>query len=310
MKYCLAILLLALAFSCQLRAQDNSPLTVAILDFQTSGGKLDKKGPQAAAILSGYLSNSSSLILVERQDLEKILGEQELGLSGSILPDTVAKIGALTGAKVLITGRLLEVGNEFYLVAKLMSTETGRVYGEYVTLDDLGALDKAVGALASKIQFVIDHQGPKLVAEIEHPGERISRLRKIVAGKKLPVVSINIAEHHLTRALIDPAVETEFKLVLQEIGFVVIDPASSTTRADVRITGEAFSEFGSRRGNLVCSLARVEVKALRQDSGLLAVDRQREVALDLSEHVAAKEALQAAAIRILDRLVPRLAEGH
>ena len=76
----------------------------------------------------------------------------------------------------------------------------------------------------------------------------------------------------------------------------------------MRITGEAFSEFGARRGNLVSATARVEIKATRRDGGvLLAVDRQRGVAVDLSENVAAKEALQNAAVKLLDRLVPKLA---
>lgn len=292
-----------------LLAQDPMPLTAAVLDFQTSGEKLDKKGTQVAILLNARLSASPDLILVERQELEKILGEQELGLSGTVTPDTAAKVGTLTGAKVLITGRFFEAGDKLFLVAKIMSTETSRVYGETATLNDLGALDRGVEELAGKVQGVIEKRGDTLVAKVEDPAERMARWKKLVEGKTLPVVSISVPEQHLTRAVPDPAVETELKLVLQQLGFPVVDAASSTEEPDIRITGEAFSEFGARRGNLVSALARVEIKVVRADTGvLLAVDRQRDVAVDLAEHIAAKEALENAALKLLDRLIPQLAD--
>lgn len=310
MKNHILPLLLALSMTGPLVAQDSQPLTAAVLDFQTSGEKLDKKGAQTAILLGAFLSASPHLILVERQELEKVLGEQELGLSGTVSADTVAKVGALTGAKVLITGRLFDVGEKYFLVAKVMSTETSRVYGETATFSDLSALDKAVEELSGKVQGVIEKQAANLVAKIETPDERLARLKKLVEGKTLPSVTVSVTEQHLSRALIDPAVETEFRLVLQQLGFTVIDAATSTQEPDIRITGEAFSEFGARRGNLVSAIARVEIKAVRREGGaLIAVDRQRGVAVDLAENVAAKEALQNAALKLLDRLVPKLVEG-
>lgn len=307
MKNHLVILILALA--CPLRAQETQPLTAAVLDFQTSGESLDKKGAQAAILLNARLSAAPELIMVERQEIEKLLGEQELGLSGTVTTDTAAKVGAITGAKILITGRLFEAGDKCFLVAKIMSTETSRVYGETATLNDLSALDKAVDELAVKVRGVVEKHADTLVAKTEDPKARIARLQKLVEGKKLPVLSININEQHLSRAVIDPAVETEFKLVLQQLGFTVLDPANSGQVPDVQITGDAFSEFGARRGSLVSALARVEIKAVGRDDGkLLAVDRQKEAAVDLAENVAAKEALQKAAQKLLDRLVPKLAD--
>lgn len=321
MKKTAAILLFASAFP--FLAQVNGappaePLTVAVLDFQASGEKFDKKGAQVGILLNALLSASPNIVLVERQEIEKILGEQELGLSGTVTADTVAKVGELTGAKVLVTGRIFDTaekssdgrsagGGKIYLVAKIMSTETSRVFGETASLNDLVALDAGVNELATKIQNSIEKQAPNLVAKVEAPEERLARLKKLVEGKKLPSVSVSVAEQHLDRAVIDPAVETEMRLVLQQLGFEVLDPASSARQADVRITGEAFSEFGARRGNLVSSVARVEIKVVGEGGQLLASDRQRGVAVDLAEHVAAKEALQNAAIKLLDRLVPKLA---
>ncbi len=286
-----------------------APLTVAVFNFQTTGEKLANKGAEAALLLGTRLSTAPNLLLVERQELEKALGEQELGLSGTVSPETAAKVGALTGAKVLITGRVFEAGAKNYLVVKIIGTETSRVFGEEATFNDPATLDQAVADLAPKVAAIIGAQAAALVAKAEDPAARLARLKEAVAGRKLPSVTVSVTERHLTRSVIDPAVETELMLTLQQLGCEVIDPKTSAKRADVTVSGEAFSEAAGRRGNLVSCRARVELKATRTADGkLLMADRQTDVAVDLAENIAAKSALENAARKLLDRLVPKLAE--
>ena len=282
------------------------PLTVAVLDFQVSGKDMEKKGAETAILLNAKLSNAFSLILVERQEIDKIFGEQELGLSGNVTPETAAKVGQLTGAKVIVTGRLFGTDNKYFAVAKIIGTETSRVYGETATFTSLGSLDTAVNELATKVLTVIERRGDTLLAKIEDPAARLERLKKLVEGKKLPSVSVQIAEQHINHAVIDPAAQTEMKLILQQVGFEVID-ASSGKQPDVVINGEAFSEQAGRRGNLVSCRSRVEIKITEQaTSKLLRADRQTDVAVDIAENVAGKTALQNAALKLLDRLIPAI----
>jgi len=288
-------------------AEPAAPLSAAVLDFQTSGEKLAGKGAVAATLLNARLSAAPSLLLVERQELEKLLGEQELGLSGTVDPATAAKVGSLTGAKVLVTGRLFEAGEKLFLVAKIMSTETSRVYGETVTFNDLATLDKAVTELAPKIVAVVDRHEDALVAKVETPAAQIERLKKLIEGKKLPSISVSISEQHINHRVADPAAETELRLALQQLGFEVIDTKEITKQADVLLTGEAFSELGARRGNLLSCNARLEVKMVqREPVQRVVVDRQRDVAVDVAENSAGKQALENAARKILDRVVLKL----
>ncbi len=300
----LLILLFALAALAPARAAE--PLTAAVLDFQTSGPGFDKKGAEAAVLLNAKLSSDPNLILVERQELDKVFGEQELGLSGNVTPETAAKVGQLTGAKVIITGRIFGADNKYYAVAKIIGTETSRVYGETALFSSLDALDGAMDQLAPKILSTIDKRADTLVAKVEDPAARIERLKKLVAGKTLPSVSVQIAEQHLSRAVADPAAQTEIKFILQQLGFEVVD-ASSGKPSDVVISGEAFSEMAGRRGNLVSCRARVELKITRPATGsLLLADRQTGVAVDLAENMAGKSALQNAAAKLIDRIVPAI----
>jgi hypothetical protein len=121
-------------------------------------------------------------------------------------------------------------------------------------------------------------------------------------------VYINVEERHVGQATIDPAAETELALYCTELGFKVIDPdEGDKDDADVLLIGEGFSEFAARHGNLISVKSRLEVKAVERKTGrVLAIDRQVTVAVDLTEQIAGKTALQDAAANIADRLLPKI----
>ena len=107
-------------------------LTVAVFDFESKDEAVRDLGPKIATLINANLSTEPQIITVERADLDKILGEHELGLSGTVSAESAAKVGQLTGAKVLVTGRVFKVDRELVIVAKIIGTETSRVYGEMV----------------------------------------------------------------------------------------------------------------------------------------------------------------------------------
>ena len=63
-----------------------------------------------------------------------------------------------------------------------------------------------------------------------------------------------------------------------------------------------------RRGNLVSCRARIEVTVKDASGKLITTDRQMDVAVDIAEHAAGKKALEAAALKLADRLVPKLVQ--
>jgi hypothetical protein len=265
-------------------------------------------GGKIAALVNANLSAEPNLNIVERAELDKVLGEQEMTLSGTVTPDSAAKIGQLTGAKVLVTGRVFQAGDELILVSKTIGTETSRVYGEMVK----GASDASISdlseQLAKKIAADIAEKGDTLVARVDTHEDRVAEIKKEIAGKKLPAVSVKITEQHFGQPVIDPAAQTELSLILQQCGYTVVDDLS-TNRADVEITGEAFSEFGMSKGNLKSCRARIEIKARDVASGnIISVDRQTSLAVDIAEHIAAKTALENGAGELAERLLPKLVQ--
>jgi Curli production assembly/transport component CsgG len=296
----------ALALSATKALAAGPMLTVAVFDFDSSDEEVRGLGPKVATLVNANLSAEPQIITVDRSDLKKILGEQELGLSGMVTPESAAKVGQLTGAKVLVTGRVFEAGGQMILVAKTIGTETSRVYGEMVSGPADAPITDLSAQLEKKIAADVIAKGGTLVASVESLQDRVTRIRKAMGSQKLPVVSVDIPEQYFGQYVIDPAAQTELSLILKQCGFTVVDSAS-TNRAQVAITGQAFGEYGMQKGNLVSCRARIEIKARDVASGnILDEDRQTSMAVDLAEHVAAKTALQNGADELAERLIPAL----
>jgi hypothetical protein len=181
-------------------------------------------------------------------------------------------------------------------------------------------LAELVLQLAEKVSTRLVEAGPRLVAAPEATTDPLPDLRRRLAGLKLPKVAVGVAERHVAQpggraAGIDPAVETELKQLLTQCGFTVIDGDGKDLAregVEVAISGEAFSEFGARIGNLVSCLDRVEVKVTRvRDGKVLFADKDNNRAVDLAENLAAKQALQKSGrvlgLRILRHFADELA---
>jgi hypothetical protein len=290
-------------------AAASEPLATAILDFQSSDPATNPQSGELGTLLEADMSASPHATLVERADVEKLLNEQELGVSGLVNADSAAKIGSLTGAQVLVTGRLFAVGDQYMIVAKIISTETSRVYGVTATLADLSKLPQAAQDLADKIDRVLGSHSDVLVVQDETPDQRLQRLKQLIGFRPLPSVSVTIAEHDYSQPSIDPAAQTEIARDLLQLGFRVLAPGADEKRADIKITGEAFSEVGVHHGNLTSSRGRVEISVVRgAGSQLLWTDRETRVGVDIGDRSAGKLALEKAAGILVERMLPKLTD--
>ncbi|OGW54527.1 MAG: hypothetical protein A2Z46_07250 [Nitrospirae bacterium RBG_19FT_COMBO_55_12] len=73
------------------------------------------------------LSRSKTFTMVERKDLQAILEEMKLQLTGAISDKDAVKVGKLTGAKMIVAGSLYGNAEYYELFLKLLRVESGEV---------------------------------------------------------------------------------------------------------------------------------------------------------------------------------------
>jgi len=306
----LALLAMPVAFA-QDEPKDQAVYPVAILPFVERQKKNDDVGKVVSDILFANLAVDPAILLVDREDLDKVLEEQGMNISGIVDSNSAVKVGNIIGAKILVTGSVLKAGSSQYLVAKIIGTETTRVFGASVKGDEKADIGALAEELSGEVAKIILKEGNQLVAKVETRENRIARIKKAIKDKHhLPTLIVTIPEEHVGRRVIDPAAETEMNLYATECGFNVLDLKSAGEKqADIIIRGEAFSEYAATHGKLISVKARVEVKAIDAKTGkIIATDRQTTVAVDLTEQIAAKTALQQAGALLAERLIPKIVQ--
>ncbi len=80
-----------------------------------------------ADMLAGDLGASGAFTLLEREELERVLREQELALSGLVDPAGAPKVGRLLGADLLLYGSFASSGAALRIDARVVRAETGEV---------------------------------------------------------------------------------------------------------------------------------------------------------------------------------------
>jgi TolB-like protein len=282
-------------------------LPVALLAFEERDKSAKDLGAKVTDLLFAKLAAKPTLFLVDRTDIKKVLDEQALNLSGAVKADEATKVGQLTGARLLVTGSVVQVEKKVYLVAKVISSETGRVAGasvDGVQSDDLGAL---VGKLADAIDDTITKQGEKLVPKPVRVKDRVAELNKKLGKSTRPSLALQVRERYFGLPSGAASVHTELARFARETGFELLESGP----ADVIISGEGICSVGGPVGTRMVSVqARVALRAEERKSGrILASDQQTVVIVDLSEQFAGSQALQEATARLAERMLPRCVES-
>ena len=128
-------------------------VTVAVTDFsnQSSEFYLDGWQKSIPELLKSELSVSQGLILVERGQIESVLNEQALSMTGLIDSSTAQKVGGLLGAEYIITGTINSNGDWIIINAKILRVISGEMIGEYVRAQNGEYLSEMIHLLSNNI---------------------------------------------------------------------------------------------------------------------------------------------------------------
>lgn len=284
-----------------------APLTVAVYDFR-GDAEAAGYGNNVTTLVTADLTTETNLVMLERSELSKALNEQAFGISGMVSSDAAAKIGQITGAKVLVAGQVIKTGdNHLIIVANIIGTETGRLFANKVegAADNLSDL---TSDLSRKIAQTISSQATNLVAVKQESGaDRLDRIIKSLAGTNRPSVSLNIF-YSLGKGRHAETAEAEFGLILLKAGFAVVDN-NSDRKPDIEITGLDATSAGSRQGELFSYHAVIQLKIQERRTGdIIGFDRQESTATDAAKSGADKSSQVNAVDALAERVLPLLAK--
>jgi TolB-like protein len=112
--------------------QDTRP-GLAVLPFENGGSYGQEKENFEAlqkgipAMLISELQKNSAVRLVDRSQIQTLLGEQDLGKEGRVDASTAAKIGKLVGARYVIMGTFIDFYGKFRVDARIVNVETSEI---------------------------------------------------------------------------------------------------------------------------------------------------------------------------------------
>jgi TolB-like protein len=116
----------------QQRNQDTRP-GIAVLPFNNGGsygqGKEDFAALERgiAGMMISELAQNPAARVVERQDIQRLLDEQNLGAQGRVDAQTAARVGKLVGARYVVMGTFVDFYGDFRIDVRLVNSETGEI---------------------------------------------------------------------------------------------------------------------------------------------------------------------------------------
>ncbi|MBW2252778.1 MAG: hypothetical protein JRF60_19710 [Deltaproteobacteria bacterium] len=100
---------------------------IAVMEFKSlnPGAKNTSLGSMIAEMFTTEVVNSNSFKIVEREQLNKILGELQIGQSGVLDTTDAQKLGKILGAGAIITGSVMKMGDSLRIDSRIIEVETG-----------------------------------------------------------------------------------------------------------------------------------------------------------------------------------------
>jgi len=131
--------------------QSNNKKKIAVIEFSNLNGGITEFGQVLAEelITQLFLVNVGKFDVVERQQLQKIINEHQLGASGLLDGAAMGKIGKILGVDAIVTGSISDRGNSAKINARLIAVDTGMVFAVAATdIPKVGTVATLMSTLA------------------------------------------------------------------------------------------------------------------------------------------------------------------
>jgi TolB-like protein len=121
--------------------------TVAVLEFQTSGGLEKSEVSALSNRFRGILVKTNAFEVVEREKMNEVLKAQDFNISDACnTAECAVQVGQLLGVETMIAGDLGKIGDTYTIDLRLISVQTGKIL-QTQTQDYQGKVDGLLGVM-------------------------------------------------------------------------------------------------------------------------------------------------------------------
>ena len=254
-------------------ADDRQKLAVADLNAQ---GVSSLEASQISDFLREAVSKTNLFILLARSNMDDILNEQKVQLTGCIESECAVRVGKILAVKKLIVGSVGKIGAEYYIQIKLIDVETGemewteKVYFKKISgseidlatqditdrlvkwtqakeksrakkselkIDGGGRKESAQSALKADIKITSSPAGAKIYFDVNDKGKTPLVLRGIEEGEHQVLYKLDGYVDRVEKVIITSGDTKEIKAELErQRGNIIVK--SVPENAEVYIDGE------------------------------------------------------------------------
>ena len=146
---------------------DFKKIKIAVLDFQVQGEKFETEdiGKIVAEWLITALVKEGRFDVIERRLLEKILQEQKLGVSGVVDSESIARLGKVLGAKIVVTGSVMKLREFVEVNARLINVENASII----------AAEKVKSTSTSRLEDLVTKMAEMIISDFPLEGYIVER---------------------------------------------------------------------------------------------------------------------------------------
>ncbi len=150
LKSILFLLMLSISFGSPLLAQNNK-MRIAIMDFSAKGISV-KDARTISELVRNDMINTSAYIVVERDQMNKILNEQGFQMSGCTDDSCAVEAGKLLSASKILVGSIIKLGDKIIITGRIVDVEKGTAdFSEKVDAETVNDLDVAAERFVKRL---------------------------------------------------------------------------------------------------------------------------------------------------------------